>query len=318
MKNFIKTLGLGLITTAASLQAYSETRARINSANPGRIMTDSRKVMTAPNVTWSNKETSVRIVPGVYAVSKPGKLFAERLLFIENYQNKENSYLIIQIDRRSLDAGKNSSGRIYIGSLTDRGTAVKLSPLFLDQHTGMPLNSAKLSSTAPITKITDTAGDDRMRYPYSLQGYNGSQGGELWAMRRLEDSKYSLTLKPNATMFSVGSRGSDITINGSQVTINVPGRKQELDFISQLGTGDGALSFMNSGTYNSMTDRVTIGSKIRKFAFVLSIDYPEAGSSLTREQFFVTVSPTHGYDFRFDFFGKKRRSLWDILLPGQR
>lgn len=335
MKKLFKAVGLGMIATTVSIQAISETRTRITNAETtpsvlsqgpkSRITNDAGRVLTAPHMVASNQQAQIRLLPGVYAVSRPGKLFAERLLFVENYQNKENSFLIIQIDRTSLDAGKSSGGKMYIGTLMNGGTAVKLAPLFLDNHTGLPLNAAKLNSSAPITKITDTAGDDRMRYPYSLQGFNGSQGGELWAMRRIENSKYSLTLKPNATMFSVGSRGSDITVDGSQVTINVPGRRQELQFISQLGTGDGAISFMNAGKYNSMTDRITVGSKIQKFAFVLSIDYPgspktdsQDGTSLTQEQFFVTVAPTNGYDFRFDFYGKKRRSLWDILLPGQR
>jgi hypothetical protein len=330
MKNLLKSFGLCALAGTICSTALADTKT-----SRARIVTDSRTVLTAPNLIPAQNQTQIKLVPGVYAISRPGKLFAERLMFIENYQNKPNAFLAIQIDRRNLDAGKSSTGRLFIGSIIERGTAVKLSPLILDQHTGMPINLAKISTQARISKITDTGGDERHRYPYTLQGINGAQGGELWSMRRIEDSRYSLVLKPNATLFSFGGRGSNLVVNGSQVILNIPGQKQKLEFAAELGTGQGALSFMNPGKYNAMTDKVNTESRIDKFAFVLNVSCDRSaygsgsrgdgssaisyGGNFWDEQFFVTVSPTNGTeDFQFDFYGKKRRSLWDILFPGDR
>jgi hypothetical protein len=292
-----------LITTAMVLTASKALAgAPIMSANIN-------KIKGAGSFSAPTQQAQFKLSPGVYALGNHESIEGKDLLIVEKYVNNDEQILAVLLHKEEIGKGERSSGQFFIGKPIKGGTSFMLSPMYINTD-GNLVSEAEMSQHARAIEITTrTDKEERVRYPYLLQGMNGALNGEIKGMRRLDSSSTRLSALPRGNIFELHNDHQEILVSNNTVNINTIGQNQR-QFVLNPVNGDGSLiSFMSEGEYNTMGDFMTAESQVAKLAFFLDTSWDR--------DLFVVASPTmNPGEFSFVFYGKEHRSLWDILFPG--
>jgi hypothetical protein len=335
-ESFMKTNKVFSTVLAVTTTYFAMTtaHAQYQTYQP-RVQSDIPAILSAG--TGFNQDAcdhaAVKIEKGTYQIGALDGVRTRSLLFVEPYINVPGQFLAVWVDENEVEKEESSTARFYMGRTARDGSSVMLSPLQLNQY-GNIVSTAQTDDRAQVIRINlREDSNKRFAFPYALTGYHGAMGGQTLGMRKANDSTQILSIARNSRMFEYSNNYSKIIASPSGVQLNISGQEQvQYSALDMNGSG-GKFSALVRSEFNAINDSMTQKSaKMERIAFyVSSIDQRQntgyrdssftetQNSAVETRQILVIGTPTgNGTDFKLNFYGKERRTFWDLLFAGSK
>lgn len=253
------------------------------------------------------------VEPGLYIIGDDNnKVSGTHFLIIDKSVNDDQkifALMISQDEYRGRNFENKGTGRFYVGKPIKNGTAVMLSPVFIDLNGNLAIES-EVNQKAPVIEITLRNQSGEFRYPYMLQGHNGALNGYLLGMRAAVRNNPNLKPWPENNVFSGNSNQDNLVVSGSTVAIH-NGRSMEQRFELLPINGEfGKFAEMVSTELDTMGEVMISESSVRKLAFFMT--------NAHEQEIFIVATPTARVgEFKFEFYGPKCRTFTDYFFPGR-
>ena len=252
----------------------------------------------------------MKLNPGVYVIGDDdSKMSGTHYLIVDEYSNDSDKGLALMLEQDSLKDGRRAAGQFYMVKSIKGGTKLMLSPVFIDMHGNLSVQS-ELNSNAQVLVISLAPNADKLRYPYQVVGQNGALGGEMKGMRAKSDQNPVFRPWPKQSVFKSESQRGKLVVSGTTVGIyNGSTLGNEFELVP-LNGDFGKMAALTQTRLDTMAEDYVSDTAIKKLAFFMNLDH---------EEVFLVAQPTAlPGQFMFDVYSSQHRTFLDFVAPGKQ
>ena len=240
----------------------------------GLIKTDVSSVL-GPEQSYLPETKTFDLEPGHYVIGteRCNERCEFRNLFVEKSVNNDGTYIALMIDNDTL-ANHRGTGTLYYGTHVRGGTTVQFSP-YIKTEDGSLVNSAKVSSSAPVLMVSLRLGAQNERYPFLVIGVHGGREDFQMGMRG-SNRRVALVNQPSRNIYQwndLRHEGlGDVTVQGRSVLINKRGSGNESFVSSALNGRSSSILTLIYADYDVQREEDNRTSRIARIATFMKVD----------------------------------------------